>query len=270
MPEEYQALGQFSSLVEKTRLGHLQIEREAVEEARAAVREHLPPNAYQFPLDETSLPLRIYNILVEAGFTTFGELMEQVAFDEQHLLNLPGFGEKALETVKEIIETEEIPEPELEPEPEAVEVVEAEAAEEVVEAAEADAEAVAGAPEVVVEEEPAAGEEAEFVAEAEAPVVEVEPVRPEPSVAEEAEPFGEELLDLLPGDDETDEKLAKEKAKSRRRQLVFDEDLGEVVVKRRRKASRRRGEWEDFEGLDDLDTLDEVGTFDEDEDVEDS
>lgn len=274
MPEEYQTLSQFASLVEKTRLGQLQVEREAVEEARAAVREQLPPNAYQFPLDETSLPLRIYNILAEDGFTTFGELMEQVAYDEQYLLNLPGFGEKALETVKEIIETEEIPEPEPE-EAEVVEVVEevveAEAAEVAEADAEAEAEAVAEAPEAVVEEEPVAEEEAEVTAEVEAPPAEAEPAQPEPSVAEQVvEPFSEELVDLYPVDDEAEEKLAKEKAKRRRRQLVFDEDLGEVVVKRRRKASRRRAEWEDFEGLDDLDTLDEFDVYEEEEDVEDS
>jgi len=279
MPEEYQTLSQFASLVEKTRLGQLQIEREVIEEARAAVREQIPPNAYEFPLDETSLPLRIYNILAEDGFTTFGELMEQVAYDEQYLLNLPGFGEKALEKVKEIIETEEIPEPE----PEEVEVVEEAAEAEVVEEgaevaeadAEAEAEAVAEAPETAVEEEPVAEAEGEVVAEAEAPATEAEPAKPEaapvPAVAEQAvEPFSEELVDLYPADEEADEKLAKEKAKRRRRQLVFDEDLGEVVVKRRRKASRRRAEWEDFEGLDDLDTLDEFEVYDEEEDVEES
>jgi N utilization substance protein A len=267
MPEDYQLLGQFINTVESYRLNLLQTEREEIEAQRAAVREHIPPNAYLYPLDETSLPLRIYNILAEAGFETFGDVMEQVVYDEQHLLDLPGFGPKALETVKEIIESEEIPEPE----PEPVEV------EEVEEAPEAEAEVVAEeevAAEPVAEAEVEAGADAEVEVPSEvvleAAAVEVEPVveetapvvepeiapierRPEPVVP--ARRYEDELKDDPFMDEEGEEKTAKDRAKRRRRQLVFDEDLGEVVAKRRRKASRSRSNWEDFDDLDEIDEL---------------
>ena len=44
---------------------------------------------------------------------------------------------------------------------------------------------------------------------------------------------------------------AEKEAKRRGRELVFDEELGEVVTKRKRKGSRRRQEWDDFD-LDDF------------------
>ncbi len=47
------------------------------------------------------------------------------------------------------------------------------------------------------------------------------------------------------------QKLAEEEAektrKSRSRELVFDEAIGEVVSKRKRKGSRRQQEWDDFD-----------------------
>ena len=49
-------------------------------------------------------------------------------------------------------------------------------------------------------------------------------------------------------DDDTREKeLEKKKAKEKKRRLVFDERLGEVVAERRRKRSRRTGDWFDYE-----------------------
>jgi hypothetical protein len=42
------------------------------------------------------------------------------------------------------------------------------------------------------------------------------------------------------------EEAKREKAKQRRRQLVFDEDLGRMVSKRRRKPGRARGAWGEF------------------------
>ena len=42
------------------------------------------------------------------------------------------------------------------------------------------------------------------------------------------------------------------KASTRGKQLVFDEQSGQVVVKRKRKGSRDREDWEDIDDLDDL------------------
>ena len=114
---------------------------------------------------------------------------------------------------------------------------------------EAGAEIVAEAAEVVTE------------AEDEAPVVfadEQVPV-PQPDEAQSAkrvfrrlrpEPEFEEELEQPEGDldslNEQDEERKRRDSKLKRRQLVFDEELGEVVAVRRRKKGRERDEWDDF------------------------
>jgi transcription termination/antitermination protein NusA len=47
-------------------------------------------------------------------------------------------------------------------------------------------------------------------------------------------------------EDDLEDKSSKKKRQSRQRELVFDEDLGEVVAKRRRKPGRQRESWEDY------------------------
>jgi len=52
---------------------------------------------------------------------------------------------------------------------------------------------------------------------------------------------------------ETEEETADKRRGRKGRQLVYDEELGEVVAKRKRKGSRRREAWEDF----DIENMDE-------------
>ncbi len=47
-------------------------------------------------------------------------------------------------------------------------------------------------------------------------------------------------------EDELGHRKSKQKGRRKKRQLVYDEDLGEVVARRRRKPGRQRGEWEEF------------------------
>ena len=44
----------------------------------------------------------------------------------------------------------------------------------------------------------------------------------------------------------------EEKSRTKGKQLVFDEQSGEVVVKRKRKGSRTRSDWEEFDDVDDF------------------
>ena len=73
------------------------------------------------------------------------------------------------------------------------------------------------------------------------------PIRPKRRKSE-ARPKEVQIVEddneFLDGSDE--DPREKEKAKLKRRQLVFDEDRGEVVAKRRRKGSRKRDDWEEF------------------------
>jgi hypothetical protein len=43
-----------------------------------------------------------------------------------------------------------------------------------------------------------------------------------------------------------DSSRSKKKRSGRRRQLVYDENLGEVVARRKRKPGRERDKWEDY------------------------
>ena len=52
----------------------------------------------------------------------------------------------------------------------------------------------------------------------------------------------EEEEELYEEEDELEERRKREK----RRELVYDEELGKLVAKRHRKPGRRREEWEDY------------------------
>jgi N utilization substance protein A len=146
-------------------------------------------------------------------------------------------------------------------------------------AAEEHAEAQAMAPAAPAEEAPAAVEPAVEApaepaaeapaaqasaapAEAEAPAVTPEaPAVPEEAAeaAAEAAPLEPELADWvadevddedLEGDQAYGKKQARKKAKQRRRVLEFDEDLNQVVARRKRKPSRQRNAFYDYDDLD--------------------
>lgn len=110
-------------------------------------------------------------------------------------------------------------------------------------AVEAEALETAAVAEVEVQPEAVAAPEA--VPEIEEPVVELEtaPAEPEPLALEPvAVDWTEE--DVEEGD--SDKERGKKKGRNKKRRLVFDENLGEVVAERRRKPSRRGG-WLDYE-----------------------
>jgi hypothetical protein len=109
--------------------------------------------------------------------------------------------------------------------------------------------------------------EAESVAETASPAEELDegalpafsepefaPVQPE-SAEEEVKPARKPLVrarveeeeeePVLESEEET-EVRKRQKSKHKRRELVFDENRGQVVARRRRKGSRKRDEWEDY------------------------
>jgi N utilization substance protein A len=123
-------------------------------------------------------------------------------------------------------------EPEVEPGEIAAEVAEAEV--------EAVTEVEVEPVEAVATPEP----EGEVVAEAEAILAEPKP-EPEPLTLEPVVMADEWAEDEEGEDSEKDH--GKKKARAKKRRLVYDEQLGEVVAERRRKPSRRGGGWLDYE-----------------------
>jgi N utilization substance protein A len=272
-PEEFQVLSQFTNHAENFRLGLREDERAERQALREAAREKVPEIAYQYPLADTYLPLRVYNLLAEGGYEWVGDVMEAYYVDPDRLLGLSGFGPSALAEVGQMVETIEfddlleaatIEETEEEAVVEALTVAEMPQVEEapikpVEEAAAVTQEAWADAEELAKAERAAlvARLSGQIAAEAPAdePVVETEALEPvaealpqehAPRVVDAAEDeFVEE--DFVDSDD-VDELAAhgEKKAKQRRRQLVFDEDLGQVVARRKRKPGRVRDDWEDY------------------------
>jgi transcription termination/antitermination protein NusA len=248
MPEEYTILGKFADLVERRWLAH----REELRQARLAeinaVKSTLPAGAFELSVDALDLPDAIIEAL--QPLENVGEIMWRFLLDEGALHRMLGkLPEGSFSQLQAALDKVVIPE--------VAEVPEA--VEEEAEEAEAEAEIVEEA--VPVTEEPEAETPvAETVLEPEADVVPMvfgdepvpeevveqpraKPARREPEY--EVEEEDEENLDALLEEQER-ESAKKRKDRQKRRQLVFDEKLGEVVSKRRRKGRRSKDDWDDF------------------------
>jgi transcription termination/antitermination protein NusA len=280
--EDYYTLDRFSYGI----LGAIITSRasafEASRKQRAEARKKVPAATWHEPLEALDLPGRIHNLLLDNEIETVGDVLFHLELGDEVILGFRGLGEAALETLKErtatyirhkqaaaqeTIAAEEMAAPEVDEIPTTVEE-ELEAAIPVAEPDEVAADLVEEMPTAV--SEPIAEPAFETLPE---PEPEAEPeLEPEP----ETEPVIEDLVDDLsrslvevvkqpkpapekkpkPGivvvrpeeapaaeDDEEERKRRARKGRA----LVYNEDIGEVVTKRKRKGSRHRPEWEDFD-----------------------
>ncbi len=156
MPEEYEVMTNLVKTVESKRVELREESRVEVRARLEEARNRVPAAAYEHPLEDTDLPLRVYNALDEAGHGNVGQVMEQYYFDPERLRRMAGLDEAGIESVGTMIENIEFAAPEAEAAAEAV------AEDEATEAAEADA------PEAEATLETAPDAEADTV-EAEAP-----------------------------------------------------------------------------------------------------
>ncbi|MBN1179182.1 MAG: transcription termination/antitermination protein NusA [Anaerolineae bacterium] len=231
-----------------------------IDEARALI----PKAAYDVSISEIGLSPRVLAHLERSGLETVGQLREQLAEGNEGLLKFDGIGPKSLSEIHDALDQLSFPEEAVEPVAEAVaEVVEIEAEEDFVEEPPAEVEeavvALEAAEEVLEalpEEAPEAllpeallPEEALAVDELEGAALEPEPaaVELEPG-AEAAEGTGLPLEweDVEVDLEEEEDSLFKDKSKGQRtkkRRLVYDEDLGETIAVRRH--------WRDMEEEDD-------------------
>jgi N utilization substance protein A len=266
--EDYMLLNRIVSGVEGRIVAQRVLEYEQIQKDRAAARRLVPEQSWNITLEDLALPAEIHKQLEKEELKTAGDILFKLEIGQEALLKLKGFGTNTLAMLKESIEAALT----------RVKEAAGEAAARVEETAEA-------AVEPVFEEEAEAAAEPILTAieEAVAAVVEVEEpaaIEVEAVTAEEA--AQEEEIDLLAAIDDlatpliqVEEPKKKEKKKvvlvqpaqakteeadeeeaDKRRhkgkQLVFDEERGRVVTKRKRKGSRRRPEWADFENADDV------------------
>ncbi len=249
-PEEYSFLTAFVDRVQKEVMARRQTERQRLAEVRARV----PAGAYRLPVEDLGLPTRITNLIKEAGLETAGDLLEQLAMDRDALERIPGIGPKSADQIRDALAEQTYEEPEsVEVEmlkAEAVTGAEVEAAEAAppAEEAVAEAETEVGLAEAEAAEEPKVAKEAEPAAEESAaapeiPIaldqVDLEELLEEVEVEEAEEELEQELL----------EPPKKRKKRPVTRVVEFDPELGEMVVRRRRKRAGEDEwdeEWEDY------------------------
>ena len=272
MPEEYKSLARLADIVEHL----LQEQRDEAHQIylqqRELAREALAPQLFELPLDVLAVSQEALDIL--EPFENIGEVMLICGVDEaligRRFVDLEGEPMVELRTALDIINAADLDqllaeafsiEEDEEDEAAADEAVEAqaEAATEGEPAAEAPSEegADASQPEVLLDafgqpvvedqtqDEVAASGDAETVvveapAPLEAPVTEADRQREaQPEEVGFAEDEGEAEFER----DRQKGKQQRRTDRQRRRQLVLDEESGEVIAKRRRKG--RRGSWDE-------------------------
>ncbi len=246
-PEEYQVLAAFVDRVQGERQRRMEARRQAERERVREVRSEIPDQAYETPLEEVGLSTRVLNLLTDANYETAGAVLEKLALEEEAIHNISGVGPKSVDEMKETLEGYHYPEPEPEPEPEPVEeepevepepVAEAVAAEEpeVEEGPEPEPEAV---PEPVMEAEEEEEEE---------PVPAGSIDEAFQAIAQELETEVAEYEDFDEDEEEEEEDEEEKRRKKRKKRVVeYDPELDEMIVRRRRKPSRRdEEEWDKY------------------------
>ena len=273
--EDYHTLDKLVSGVEGKIITARSAEYETYRQQRVDARRSVPEVAWTMSLDELDLPGRIHNLLLDNKVETVGAVMMVLAIGDEEFLNFKGLGDAALETVKERIAELEVLQ--VESEVVAVEVVAVEVVGEEDESV-AEAELVVAEVEVetletaVVEEDAPETELEEVVVVEEVETVVEVAAEADEEIAEDAEPVDiiDDLSQSLVAKPQTEKKEEKKgkivvvdptqtestiepekRDKKKSRQLIFDEDAGEVVVKRKRKGSRDTQSWDDYD-LDEL------------------
>jgi N utilization substance protein A len=219
-PEEYATLGQFVDRVERRTIQIKEDAARAEEERTSAARAEIPAAAFGTPLDQAGIKEHVFNILVEAGFETVGQLMLTLKTDPNKILGLPGVGPKAMQNIEEALAALKFPEPE----PAPVVTEEAPAAEAVTETPTAEEMPAAEKPDKVQKEAKKAVEEEEDE-HAKDGVSLDELFKMKPEIFQSAQDSG----------DDSDEKKKSKKKKKSSVELVLDEELGEVVSRKKHK-----------------------------------
>jgi len=183
------------------------------EPEQLAAMAAIPKASYTMPLEDLKLPARMMEHIQKAGIVSIGQLLELGTRGDEGLLSIEGIGSKAVVEIKQALD----------------------AATERAKAIDAEALVADEAPVVVVEITPV--------------IAEVEVVSAIGEPGEEEEDSAKEFInamaegDEVAADDTVDSKKDKGK-KSAKGALVFDEDLGRLVVQ---KAHKRRGDFDEDE-----------------------
>ncbi|MCZ7551112.1 MAG: hypothetical protein B6D39_02845 [Anaerolineae bacterium UTCFX2] len=265
-PEEYHLLIQFVDRVERGLIRQRESELQAEKEEELKARANIQDEAFKIALEDFDISDRVYAVISETGLQTVGDLMLQMALDEDSIWKLSGMGPKAMQELKAALEkvqeelrsaeeaaaaeeaepsaetapTEEaeIAPLEIEQAPVAGDLVEAEAAQPVelelpepLEAAVPEMEA-----ELVAEVEPASGEQ--------------EPEE-EPSSLDDIFALRPEILEYSLADEDTEQEeegaadTKKKKGKKKKKFVEVEYDPDQDVLLMKKKHKRGEPGWEE-------------------------
>jgi transcription termination/antitermination protein NusA len=282
--EDYLVLSRLVNAVEGKIIASRAAQHEAVRRSRALARRRISDIAWKTDLEELNLKYSVHTLLQDNGIKSVGDVLYQLELGDMSLLAIDGFGDKALEQVKKaaaaylqllkenpaeaaaranlamstlteeepvvavvaptaVVTTPPTPEaPVVTPEPAQAEISEEEEDEDLIEAEDVFAAPVEKAP------APSRPRTERFVDpkldDLGASLIDVAPTT---QPTKKAPPAKKVVVVQTPDVPEPTEDMDTRTGRSNKgKELVFDEDAGRVVVKRKRKGSRRRPDWEDF------------------------
>ncbi len=239
-PEEYRSLQDLLQRVETAVSQQREEKAQTRQRLERAAKSGIPAEAFETPIEEIEVSVRISTLLREAGYDTVGSVLEQLQTKPDQIINLPRFGVQALQSLKEAIAAAGL----------APKNFEIEATAEVAPAEETtqDEPVAAQVEETPVEEVPTT-ETVEPSTEAQAPVEE-SPIAQTPDAEEDVDYLEnkDELL-LLDEEDEGEKlqpreyKKKKSKKKKKHVRVKYDPIEDEVIyIKKHRRSTN---EWDD-------------------------
>ena len=263
--EDFQTMNRLVEMVQ----GRFADLEEEDRKAEDAARRTIPNHLWQMPINLLELDEELEKQLVEHRFDSVGSLVALLSYDASKLQERTELDDEAFAALQETLATAELPATQAEllvllGEDEQLEGVLAEPADD-------EAEAPAAEEPEELTEEPASDQPAEGELEPE----EVEPVAlyeepppeirlPGPEVEEDDKPL--QQIEQKPAaktklappkpvimparheeGEEADPESKKRSKKKKGRQIVFDEDLGETVTKRKRRRGAR-DDWDEYYG----------------------
>jgi transcription termination/antitermination protein NusA len=99
-PEDYSAMTQFVTLVEKILSEQREGRRKAQTKRLAEIRKGIPKTAYALGLAELQLPELLVAALTTVGLESVGQLYERILLDADAILALPEIGARHFEDIK--------------------------------------------------------------------------------------------------------------------------------------------------------------------------
>ena len=112
--EDYMVLNRMVSGVEGRIIAARSDVYDEIRKARSAALKFVPQVAFSVPVAELDISTRVVSLLKDNNILTLGDILLKLEMGDKTLLDLAGFGQKALDEVKEAVNSYELPEVEIE------------------------------------------------------------------------------------------------------------------------------------------------------------